>query len=193
MKKTSWIANLVIALLIFVVIYFIYFKPQSEKIAEIRAERVKLEAEVQKLKAQKRELDKIEAELTRMRAQMKELELIIPQRREIADILRQIQQLAYDARLDIIKFAPQGELNKEFYSEWPIPIQVNGSYHNLGVFFDRLGRFPRLFTVDRFTIKALSRQTDLTTISADWTAKTYLFIEEPLAKVPTTKTARPKK
>ncbi len=31
-------------------------------------------------------------------------------------------------------------MNKEFYQEWPINIDVEGTYHNLGMFFDRVGR-----------------------------------------------------
>ncbi|MBM3297310.1 MAG: hypothetical protein FJY83_06885, partial [Candidatus Aminicenantes bacterium] len=63
------------------------------------------------------------------------------------------------------------------YAEWPIPIEVTGNYNNLGVFFDRLSRFPRLFTIERFTIKALNRQTELSTVSASFTSKTYIFLE----------------
>ncbi|NTV81997.1 MAG: type 4a pilus biogenesis protein PilO, partial [Candidatus Aminicenantes bacterium] len=121
------------------------------------------------------------------------LEVNIPQRKETADILRQIQALAYDSRLDVLRFAPGNEINKEFYAEWPIPIQVSGNYHNLGTFFDKLSKFPRVFTIENFSIKTLNRQTDLNTISANWTAKTYFFAE-PAAAAPAKKQpARPKR
>jgi type IV pilus assembly protein PilO len=193
MKNVPWLGHLVIALVILAAAFFLYFKPQNQKIADIRAERVKTETEVMKLRQQKMELDKIEAQIVSLTAQLKDLEQIIPDRKEIAEILRQIQQLAYDARLDVIRFAPQTEVNREFYSEWPIPIQVTGNYHNLGQFFDRLSQYPRLFTIDKFSLKALSRQTDLATISADWTVKTFFFVEAPVkAKTPAAKQARPK-
>lgn len=187
MKNWPWYGYLVIAVLIFALAFFFYFKPQNEKLQTLKAERIKVEKEVQDLRLKKKELDKIEAELATMNAQLKELEKIIPLRKEIAVILQQVQQLAYDAQLDVIRFAPQGELNREFYSEWPIPIQTTGNYNNLGTFFDRLGRFPRLFTVDNFTIKALTKQTDLATVSANWTLKTYFFVEEPKAPAPAPK------
>jgi type IV pilus assembly protein PilO len=120
------------------------------------------------------------------------VEVNIPQRKETADILRQVQALAYDSRLDVLRFAPGTEINKEFYAEWPIPIQVSGNYHNLGSFFDRLSKFARVFTIENFTIKALNRQTDLNTVSANWTAKTYFFAETPVA-APAKKQARPKR
>jgi type IV pilus assembly protein PilO len=177
MKNWPWYGYVVFAVLIFALAFLFYFKPQNAKLKVLTAERVKVEGEVQNLKQKKRELDKIEADIAAMTAKLKSLEVNIPQRKETADILRQIQALAYDSRLDVLRFAPGTEVNKDFYAEWPIPIQVSGNYHDLGLFFDKLSKFARVFTIENFTIKALSRQTDLNTISANWTAKTYFFPE----------------
>lgn len=190
MKNWPWYGYVLFAVLIFALAFFFYFKPQNAKLTALKAERIKVEGEVQNLKQKKRELDKIEADIIAMTAKLKTLEINIPQRKETADILRQIQTLAYDSRLDVLRFAPGTEINKDFYAEWPIPIQVSGNYHNLGMFFDRLSKFPRVFTIENFTIKSLARQTDLNTVSANWTAKTYFFAETPVA-APAKKQARP--
>jgi len=187
MKNWPWYGYLVFAALIFALAFFFYFKPQDTKLKALTADRVKVEAEVQNLKQKKRELDKIEADIAAMTAKLKTLEVNIPQRKETADILRQIQALAYDSRLDVLRFAPGTEVSKEFYAEWPIPIQVSGNYHNLGVFFDKLSKFARVFTIENFSIKSLNRQTDLNTISANWTAKTYFFAEPAAAPAPAKK------
>jgi len=193
MKNWPWYGYLIFAALIFALAFMFYFKPQNAKLKVLTAERVKVEQEVQNLKQKKRELDKIEADIVAMTAKLKTLEVNIPQRKETADILRQIQALAYDSRLDVLRFAPGTEINKEFYAEWPIPIQVSGNYHSLGFFFDKLSKFARVFTIENFTVKALTRQTDLNTVSANWTAKTYFFSETP-AVVPAKKQAvRPKR
>jgi type IV pilus assembly protein PilO len=190
MKNMPWYGSGIVAVIIFALAFFFYFSPQNTKLQALKADRIKVENEVKDLKQKKKELDKIEAELVVMTAQLKGLEAIIPQRKEQADILRQIQQLAYDARLDVMNFAQQKEVNREFYAEWPINIQVTGTYHNLGLYFDRLSQYSRLFSVDRFSIKAVNRQTDLLTVSANWTAKTYLFLEEPTAPAPKPKAKR---
>jgi type IV pilus assembly protein PilO len=187
MKNWPWYGYLVFAVLIFALAFLFYFKPQNEKLKVLTAERIKVEGEVQNLKQKKRELDKIEADIVQMTAKLKALEVNIPQRMEIADILRQIQALAYDSRLDVLRFAPGAEVNKGFYAEKPIPIQVSGNYHNLGLFFDKLSKFARVFTIENFTLKSLNRQTDLNTISANWTAKTYFFAESAPATTPAKK------
>lgn len=193
MKNWPWYGYLVFAILIFALAFLFYFKPQNTKLKVLTAERVKVEGEVQNLKQKKRELDKIEADIVAMTAKLKTLEVNIPQRKEIADILRQIQALAYDSRLDVLRFAPGNEVTKDFYAEWPIPIQVSGNYHNLGTFFDKLSKFARVFTIENFTIKVLTRQTDLNTINANWTAKTYFFPEPSAVAAPAKKQARPKR
>lgn len=181
MKNQPWYVYLFLAIFIFGLFYLLYFKPKNAELKDLREKRIKAEGEVIKLRAKKDEVDQIEAELKHMNLTLKELETIIPQRKEISDILRKIQQLANDSRLNIVKFTPKGEIDKEFYSEWPIPIEIIGNYHNLAMFFDRLSHFSRLFNIENFSIKSLRDQTEASTISANFTAKTYIFREETVS------------
>lgn len=182
MKNWPWYGYILLAVIIFGLAFFLYFKPENAELTSLKNERVKAEQEVAELKKKKQQLDEIETELAGMDKTLKELEVIIPLKKEIDVILRRIQQIAYDSRLDIIRFAPLGEINREFYSEWPIPIEITGNYHNLAVFFDRLSRFSRLFNVEKFGLRALSTQTDDATISSSFTAKTYIFLDEETLK-----------
>ena len=187
MKDWPWYNHLVLAVVFFAIVFLMFLKPRNKKIENIKDERIRIEIEVNQLKSKKRQLNKIEAELQTMTDTLIKLEVVIPQQREIYDILKQIQQLAYDSRLDIIKFVNRGEIDKEFYLEWPITIDITGSYHNLALFFDSLSRFPRLFNTESFAIRALSGQNDSETITANTTIKTYIF-REPIPN----KTPKPK-
>jgi type IV pilus assembly protein PilO len=178
MKNWPWYGYLVLAAIVFGLFYFIFFKPKNAELQGIRAEREKIEAEVEGLRIKKKQLDKIEADIASLTKTLRELEAIIPQQKEISDILRRIQQLALDSRLNITRFAPRGEVPKEFYAEWPIPIEVTGNYHNLGIFFDRLSNFSRIFIIENFQIRSLPQQSESATIGANFTAKTYYFREE---------------
>jgi type IV pilus assembly protein PilO len=181
MKTWPWYGYLILSVMIFVLVFFFYFKPKDQELKNLRTERQKIEQEVQDLRIKEEEMVKIEADLVSLKATLKELEVIIPQKKEISEILRRIQQLAFDARLDILKFAPGGEIKKDFFAEWPIPIEVSGTYHNLAMFFDRLSLFDRIFIVEDFAIRSAQTQSDALTITSSFTAKTYYFIEEPVA------------
>jgi type IV pilus assembly protein PilO len=181
MKNLPWYGYIILAVVILGAAFLFYFKPQQAELGRIKAERQKVETEVQGLQQKKLQLDRIEAELATLTQTLKELEVIIPLRKETDVILRRVQQMAFDSRLDLIRFTPRGEINREFYSEWPIPMEIRGSYHNLASFFDRLSKFARIFNIDNFSLKALSNQTDELTISSSFTAKTYIFMEEQAA------------
>jgi len=178
MRDWPWFAYILIAIIILGLFYFVYYQPKNKELQNIRTERIEVEKEVAHLKQKKEELDKIEAELEQMKITLSKLEAIIPQKEEISFILKQMQELAYDTRLNIIKFIQNPEIIKEFYTEQPISVAVTGDYHNLAIFFDRLNSFQRLFNIEDFSIKALQSQTDASTISAEWNVKTYIYREE---------------
>lgn len=178
MRDWPWFAYVIIAIIILGLFYFVYYKPKNEELISIRDERIQVEAEVAHLRQKKEELDKIEAELELMKVTLKKLEAIIPQKEEISNILKNMQQLAYDTRLNITKFIQKPEIIKEFYAEQPIEVAITGDYHNLAIFFDRLNTFQRLFNIEDFSIKAIRDQTDANTISAEWNVKTYIYREE---------------
>lgn len=178
MKNWPWYGHLILAVVIFGIIFLVYFKTKNNELKSLKEERMTTEQEVEMLKTKKRQLDRIKEEIVMLSKVLNELEAIIPKRKEIWDILRKMQQLALNSRLNIVKFLPKGEIDKEFYYEWPISIEITGSFHNLAIFFDRLSNFSRLFNIEDFSIKSLSSQTDTSTISAAYTAKTYIFREE---------------
>jgi type IV pilus assembly protein PilO len=169
--------------ILLIVAYLFYFRPRQSQLRVIRSERISIESQVDDLRAKKRQLDKINAEIETLNQAMAELETVMPRKREQSEILRNFQQMAYDQQLDLIRFGGnEREAVKEFYSEWPIPIEVAGTYHNLGRFFDRILHFPRIFIIDEFGIKTASGQSEGTTISAQFTAKTFFLLEESLIK-----------
>lgn len=192
MKKQPWMTTALLAAIVAGLLYFLYFKPRQADLRSFRSERVALEDELTQLRSKKRQLDKIEAELAKLGASLTELESIIPRKNEQSEMVRNVQQMALDAGIGtVLRIAPDREVNKDFYSEWPIPIEVIGSYHTLGAFFDRILHFPRIFNIDDFSITALPSQSADTTVSARFTARTYFFLEESQIKKP--EPAKPKK
>ena len=187
MKKQPWYVHLILIGLIGGLAYVGYFKPRQAELVKIRAERIAVEEEVASLREKKNQLDQIEAELATLTASLAELETIIPPKKEIGEMLRAVQQMAYDASLEVIRFAPDREVAIDFYAEQPIPIEVAGTYHNLGDLFNRLLHYPRICNVDDFTIQGLANQTDESTIKAVFTAKTYYFLDQPVEKKPAAK------
>jgi type IV pilus assembly protein PilO len=65
----------------------------------------------------------------------------------------------------------------EYYQEWPINVDVEGTYHNLGMFFDRVGRLSRLVNVGNLKIKNQTQPRPSNTIQVSCVATTFVYVE----------------
>ena len=77
----------------------------------------------------------------------KSLQAVLPEEKDVADLLRRMQTLATQSNLTIRGFKPAPSVTKKMHAEWPISSQLDGTYHNLGLFFDRVSKFPRIINV----------------------------------------------
>ena len=98
-----------------------------------------------KLKA--RNLKKFEAERTEVDAQFRQALKLLPDKKEIPELLRNITQLGNDSRLEFRLFRPKKEKKKGFYLEVPVNLEVSGTYHNVATFFDKVGRMERIVNI----------------------------------------------
>ena len=106
---------------------------------------------------------------------------LLPDEKETAEIVRQVQSLAVNSNLEIKNFTPEGTTPYDFYEAWPIKMSLEGSYNNLGLFFQRVAQFQRLINVSDIQITALGTADRDRSISATCTATTFVFLEEAAA------------
>ena len=78
----------------------------------------------------------------------------MPEQRDVADMLRRIQTLATQSSLVVKAFRPQAVANKTLHQEWPMALELDGTYHNLARFFDQVSKVPRIINVGGIAIKA---------------------------------------
>jgi type IV pilus assembly protein PilO len=149
-------------------------KKQEAKLAELQKQIRALEATANKLPEFQREVQALEARL-------ETLKRILPPEKEMPDLMRRIQYLAAQSSLNITKFNPAAVAQKEFFQEVPVNLDLQGTYHNLGAFLDRVSRMSRLVNVGNVKIKAQAKQTINNTIGATAVATTYVYKDAPPA------------
>jgi type IV pilus assembly protein PilO len=59
-------------------------------------------------------------------------------------------------------------------------MSVEGNYHNLGIFFDRVGRLSRLVNIGNIKISSRNDQTVSNTITASCVATTFVYVDTPV-------------
>ena len=142
-----------------------------------------LQAQLTKGRIAKQQLPQFREEVRRLESELDKLLRILPARRNTPELLRRIRALTEQGDFTILRIQPGGEVDRDFYSEWPITISVEGGYHNLALFFDRISRFSRIINIDNLTTSALRRSASEThTIGAQFQAKTFIYKEPPAAE-----------
>jgi len=138
-----------------------------------------LRADVEKGRATARRLPEFQAQVTELEAKLESLRNVLPEQKDVADTLRRIQGLATQSNLTILRFTPAAQKQQPLYAEVPYRISAEGTYHNLGLFFDRVSKFPRIINVSEIAIRANAQPLPNSTITAECTATTFVLQEAP--------------
>ena len=138
-----------------------------------------MKVEINKGKATARQLPAFRQQVTELSARLDSLRAVLPEEKDVSDLLRRLQTLATQSNLTIRSFKPAPIVQKETHAEWPIELELDGTYHNLGLFLDRVSKFPRIINVKNVRIKAKDKPQPGSTVVAQCVATTYVLVEGP--------------
>jgi type IV pilus assembly protein PilO len=159
--------------------YGFYFKDVLATRSALRTEIAQLETAVTQAATVEQRLSQFKRELADLDARLNELRRILPSQKETPDVLRAVQQMAAESNLKIVRFAPQPVAPHTFYLDWPITMEVEGSYNALGTFLEKVGRFRRVVNVENISIKNIEGSIDPTrTLHSNCTATTFVYRDD---------------
>jgi len=164
--------------------YSFYVVPVDAEIAARRDRRDTIRGEVLKAQETASRLPEFEAEVASLETRLDDLKAVLPEQKDVAELLRRIQTLAQQSDLTIKGFRPQPIATRELHAEWPIQLELEGTYHRLGEFFDEISKFSRIITISALNIRALEPPTIDATITAQCTATTFVLLETPIDPAP---------
>jgi Tfp pilus assembly protein PilO len=183
LQGKPWYFGLVIGLLLAGVLVYathaFLVKPINEQIVSANAELDELAKKIESGRAAEKKLPQFREEVKRLELELEKLRRILPSSRNTEEIIKKLKALVDQGdfvlrRMTFPPLAPSAD--SEVYSEWPISVSVEGSYHNLAILFNRLSNFSRIVNVEQFTITAAPNQENRT-INSDFVAKTFVYIE----------------
>jgi type IV pilus assembly protein PilO len=181
-RSTQIVVFSVLMLGLAVIFYAFYLKGMLEEKATLQKEVTRLEAAVAQAQAVEAQLAKFKKELAELEQRLEALKSMLPSQKETPSILRSVQQMAASNDLKILKFMPQPIVPRSFYVEWPITIDVEGTYNGLGLFFEKIGDATRIIDVGNFAIRGLEVSASPSrSIAATCTATTFVFREDQVA------------
>lgn len=143
-----------------------------------------LRAEVSKGVTTARRLPEFQTQVADLQHRLDNLKAVLPEQKDVADILRRVQGLATQSNLGLQIFEPQPQKQLPIYAELPHKLQILGAYHNFGAFLDKVSKFHRIITVGDIHIKATTKPQPTQTITAEFVATTFVLQEAKAAAKP---------
>ena len=170
------IAILAGTLIVFAALFiWLVYLPKTEQIAETEASIEELNVKLDRAKTQRKRLPKVRKEKKQVDLQFEAALKLLPNDKEIPELLTKITKLAVDSNLDVPIFQPQNIITKGFYSEVPISLNLKGSYHNVAMFFEKVGNMDRIMNIQNVTMKPEKERS--TTLNVTCKAITYTFLQ----------------
>ena len=155
-----------------------YVQDVEQDIAVRQTRLESLNADILRGQATARRLPEFQAQVSQLEGRLESLRAVLPEEKDVAEILRRLQSLANESNLSIQRFTPQPPVQKTVYAEVPFKLQAEGTYHNLGAFFDRISKFPRIINISSITIKAKPQPQPNATIVAECVATTFVLVAD---------------
>ena len=164
--------------------YYYYEMPARESVVGRGIQLASLRRDIATGLATAKKLPEFQAQVEDLEGRLSSLRAVLPEEKDAADLLRRMQAVAIQSNLVIRSFTPKATVTRTLHAEWPIALELDGTYHNLAIFFDRVGRFTRIVNISGLEVKGKDKPTPNSTITATCTATTFVLLDRPMPPKP---------
>jgi len=166
------------------IFYYYYEMPAKADMVSRQTQLVSLRADVNKGLATAKKLPEFKSQVTDLEGRLANLKAILPEEKDAADLLNRMQTVAAQSSMTIKGFKPSPTVTKQLHAEWPITLELEGTYHNLALFFDRVGKFTRIVNISGLDVKGKDKPEAAATITATCVATTFVLLDKPAPAKP---------
>lgn len=104
-------------------------------------------AEIAQLLPFQARMGQLNAEIEQYRKQLEEQKQIVPEEKNVDGFIRTVQSEARASGIELRRFTAMPIVTKEFYSEAPFELELDGSYFGVLRFYERIAKMDRLVNV----------------------------------------------
>lgn len=185
-KVMPWHLQLIVLVGLASVIYFgVWYFVTSETRAEVQT----LNDQVALLKTQNEAAKVATQRINEFRslyalkaAEYDELKVLLPEQREITNVLQGLQDSASQSRLIVMRFSPRDDAQQEYIMAKPVEIEVDSNFNNLRAFFDKMAKLQRIVSVTDFKLNQLDKQSPDKTLHARFLLTAYYAAPENMVQ-----------
>jgi type IV pilus assembly protein PilO len=156
----QWGAVLAGGVLVTVALYYTVFKSQSDKnTAALHEVQVKVQENIE-LESYRPKLKDIERQLANLKQQLEIERRIVPDEKKVDDFIEMMDGEAQKAQVELRRYTAQPTSQKEYYTEVPFAMELDGRYYDMLNFFDRVGKLERIVNVSGLLVSTTKKPTE---------------------------------
>jgi len=135
------------SVLVCAALFFTYFKTQRMANETAQSALTAKMEENAKLEPYRTKLTDIDRQIANLKQQLEIERRIVPDEKEVDGFIKMLDAEAVKAGIELRRFTSKPTSNKEFYTEVPFEIELDGPYYSVISFFDQVSKLERIVTV----------------------------------------------
>lgn len=159
-----------VLVVIFWAMHWYVVAPKIEALEQIEVQERELLRQFESKSYQAANLPMMREQMNALESRMDALLEMLPTGAEVPSLIDNISETALENQLTIDFIRLREPVPREFYTEQPFDIQVQGDYHRIGAFISGVAGLPRIVTLHDFSLVPLEGDG---TLQLSMLAKTY--------------------
>ncbi len=188
LKNLEWYFQLLILLTIATLLYLtVWYFVTSETRAEVQTlndEIAQLTAKNEAARLATQRINEFRALYASKAVEYEELKVLLPEQREITNVLQGLHDNARESKLIVMRFSPREDTQEDAIMAKPVEVEVDSNFANLREFFEKMAKLPRIVSISDFKLNQLDKQTAQKTIHARFLLTAYYADPEALQPKP---------
>jgi type IV pilus assembly protein PilO len=137
----------VAAAMVGAVYYYVYFNPSYQVNQQLQTKITDKKAENDRLRTFEPKLAEVNRNMAILQQQLEIQKKIVPDEKDADQFIKLLHDTAATSGIDIRRYTAMPVANKEFYSEVPFAIDIDGPYYSVLSFFQRVSELERIVNV----------------------------------------------
>jgi type IV pilus assembly protein PilO len=149
--------GLVLALIVCVTValYFVFYKEFADQNSVNRSKLEAKKKDIQTLLPYEKNMPELLRQIESLKAQLEISQRIVPDEKEADQFMHVMQNTASGAGIEIRRYTSKPNATREFYTEVPFEMELDGPYYSVLNFFEKVGRLERIINVSNLQLASL--------------------------------------
>ncbi|CAA9388546.1 MAG: hypothetical protein AVDCRST_MAG74-948 [uncultured Pyrinomonadaceae bacterium] len=185
LKAQPWhiqlIILVIIASLLYLTVWYFVTSETRVEIQDLNEKVAQLTAKNEAAKIATQRINEFRSLYASKSMEYDELKVLLPEEREITNVLQGLQDTAGESRLIVNRFSPRDDVQQDAMMAKPVEIEVDSNFNNLRAFFDKMAKLQRIVSITDFKLNQLEKQSADRTLHAQFLLTAYYAAPETLA------------